>query len=144
MKVSHACMHTHQLCRALCELLVFHSMPEKLPCFIHKVHVSKANQQHCKHGLVVTRVRDVLVQLDQRSGKHCCRQNQRKTHLQIWRSQMTLPYKTKVAHPAVLSKLSVATTNRELPAFLHLLASLTFVTSDTWLFFFAAQVLIFW
>ena len=77
----HAC--THHPYRALCVLLVFHLMPEKLPCFIHKVHVSKANQQHCKHGLVVTRVRDVLVQLDQRSGKHCCRQNQRKTHLQM-------------------------------------------------------------
>ena len=105
MRVSRARMHTHHPYRALCALLVFHSMPEKLPCFIHKVHVSKANQQHCKHGLVVTGARDVSVQLDQRSGKHCCRQSQRKARLQIWWSQTTLPYKIKVASCCLIQTL---------------------------------------
>ena len=130
MKVSHSCMHTHHLYRALCGLLVFHSMPEKLPCFSHKVHISKANQQHCKHGLVVTGVRDVLVQLDQKSGKHCGRQNQWKTHLQIMVTNDTsLQNKSGIllSCPNSLWPQPI----EKLPAFLHLLASLTFVTSDT-------------
>lgn len=67
---------------------------KKLPHFIHKVHITKTNEQHCKYRVVVTEMRSVL------GPEEVANTVATKTNLKPiykWWSWMTLPYKRRVA-----------------------------------------------